>query len=366
MASQTTTTTVQPALLFMPDISGFTEFVNNLEITHAQSIIQELLEIIIDSNQIGLEVSEIEGDAIFFYRIGKPPGIDELLQQVQTMFTRFHHHLDLYNHQRICPCGACTAASNLTLKVVAHFGEVAGFSLKQQRKLFGKDIIILHRLLKNSLNKREYALFTHTLMREAGELQRVPEWYDTVDSVEQYDVGELAVTVVDLGKLRSMLPMPQTPAFHLSDKTKIVFSEARVIPAPSIHILLLILELSQRTKWMDGLKDIELLSNNLINRVGTKHKCILNTNRNPVIDTEYANLGDKEFELIEMDDNGMGGCRYLIHCLSEYESNLTMEFLVNKNPFILAMFHLFMKDKMQKSIRRSIDNLDEFCRSRLN
>ncbi len=99
MATQTETNTVQPALLFMPDISGFTEFLNNLEITHAQSIIQELLEIIIDSNQIGLEVSEIEGDAIFFYRIGKPPRFDELLQQIQTIFTRFHHHLELYNHQ---------------------------------------------------------------------------------------------------------------------------------------------------------------------------------------------------------------------------------------------------------------------------
>ena len=58
----------QPALLFMPDISGFTQFVSETEVLHSQHIVQELLEIIIDSNHLNLQVSEIEGDAIFFYR----------------------------------------------------------------------------------------------------------------------------------------------------------------------------------------------------------------------------------------------------------------------------------------------------------
>ena len=48
-------------LLFIPDISGFTQFVSETEIEHSRLIIQELLEILIDSNQTGLEISEIEG-----------------------------------------------------------------------------------------------------------------------------------------------------------------------------------------------------------------------------------------------------------------------------------------------------------------
>ena len=55
------------------DISGFTRFVNETEIDHSRLIIQELLEILINSNQIGLEVSEIEGDAILFYKFGESP-----------------------------------------------------------------------------------------------------------------------------------------------------------------------------------------------------------------------------------------------------------------------------------------------------
>src|SRR3954470_12294798 len=100
MATSTATNTgVQQALLFMPDISGFTEFVNTNEIIHAQSIIQEVLEIIVESNKINLQVGEIEGDAVFFYRMGDRPGMQELLDQVQTMFTRFHQHLTLFDKQ---------------------------------------------------------------------------------------------------------------------------------------------------------------------------------------------------------------------------------------------------------------------------
>ncbi|MDX1410162.1 MAG: DUF2652 domain-containing protein, partial [Saprospiraceae bacterium] len=58
----------EPTLLFIPDISGFSKFVKHNEIRHSQHIVEELLEAIIDANEIGLEISEIEGDAILFYR----------------------------------------------------------------------------------------------------------------------------------------------------------------------------------------------------------------------------------------------------------------------------------------------------------
>src|SRR6476620_8514449 len=121
----------QSALLFMPDISGFTQFVNETEIIHSQHIIKELLEILIESNQIDLQVGEIEGDAIFFYKLCEKPGVKILLEQVEGMFTRFHQHLKLYDHRRICPCGASKTAVDLTLKVVAHFGEVTPIAVKE-------------------------------------------------------------------------------------------------------------------------------------------------------------------------------------------------------------------------------------------
>ena len=41
-------------LLFIPDISGFTRFVTETEIGHSRLIIQELLDILINSNEIAL------------------------------------------------------------------------------------------------------------------------------------------------------------------------------------------------------------------------------------------------------------------------------------------------------------------------
>ena len=56
-------------LLFIPDISGFSRFVNTVELEHSRFIIQQLLEVLIRANDSGLQISEIEGDAILFRSI---------------------------------------------------------------------------------------------------------------------------------------------------------------------------------------------------------------------------------------------------------------------------------------------------------
>src|SRR5262252_3558315 len=132
----------QPAFMFMPDISGFTQFVNETEIFHSQQIVQELLETLIECNQIGLQVQEIEGDAIFFYKLGDKPDMTTLPKQVEIMFTAFHQHIRLYDQQRICPCQACQSAVKLTLKVVSHYGEVTSMAVKDHKGLFGRDVIL--------------------------------------------------------------------------------------------------------------------------------------------------------------------------------------------------------------------------------
>src|SRR4029453_16390280 len=117
-------------LLFIPDISGFTRFVNETEIEHSRVIIQELLELLINANQIGLEISEIEGDAILFYKFGESPDVAALFQQVSAMFREFHRHINAYEESRYCKCHACNSAINLTLKVITHYGEFTGYNVK--------------------------------------------------------------------------------------------------------------------------------------------------------------------------------------------------------------------------------------------
>jgi hypothetical protein len=135
-------------LIFIPDISGFTSFVNTTELEHSRLIIQELLEILISSNEIGLEISEIEGDAILFYKFGSPPELNKLYHQVEKMFVEFHRHLLAYDISKYCQCNACKSVVDLTLKIVTHYGEFTGYNVSSFSKLFGKDIILAHQLLK--------------------------------------------------------------------------------------------------------------------------------------------------------------------------------------------------------------------------
>lgn len=81
---------MEKALLFMPDISGFSDFVKDTDLAHSKHIISELLEMLLQSNDLGLKLAEVEGDALFFYKTGnKLPDFDALLRQAKKMFISF-------------------------------------------------------------------------------------------------------------------------------------------------------------------------------------------------------------------------------------------------------------------------------------
>jgi hypothetical protein len=153
----------QTGLIFIPDISGFTQFVSSVELKHSQHIIQELLETIIDANQMGLNVSEVEGDAILFYKFGASPDLKITYQQVEKMFLLFHQQLEQYESRRTCHCKACITAIHLSLKIITHYGEFTEYRIKNFLTLFGNDIIIAHRLLKNDIPQHDYWLITNHL-----------------------------------------------------------------------------------------------------------------------------------------------------------------------------------------------------------
>jgi hypothetical protein len=354
----------QPALLFMPDISGFTQFVNDNEIMHSQQIVQELLETLIECNQLGLQVGEIEGDAIFFYKLGNKPDMPALLQQVETMFTTFHQHLNLYDQQRVCPCKACESAVQLSLKIVSHYGEVTGIAVKDHKKLFGKDVILIHRLLKNSLDKKEYVLLTDPVVTDGNRNQmELPQWYSPQSAVEQYDLGEVPFYFSDLSHLHDLIPPAIFSKSNLAAKTYTAFTVEKQINAPLEKSFAPIYDLPQRIKWMEGVKGIEMLTNDHIHRTGTRHRCIIGDKNNPVIVTESVTITPDYIEFVEMDERGGGGCRYSLQKISEEETKLSIHMLVKNNPLMKLMFNLMMKSKYMKGLKQSLENLQHYLES---
>src|SRR5688572_24638088 len=208
-------------LLFIPDISGFTRFVNETEIDHSRFIIQELLEILMNANRMGLEISEVEGDAILFYKFGGAPGLKEIYQQVEKMFCDFHRHLQVYDSLRYCYCKACTSAINLTLKIITHYGEFTGYNVKNFNKLIGKDIIIAHQLLKNDIRQHEYWLVTKSLAEDKPPTV-LSEWMQWNSSAKETESGEISFHYTPLTPLKKEIEPVPYPQLGLSKKTKMI------------------------------------------------------------------------------------------------------------------------------------------------
>jgi hypothetical protein len=194
------------SFLFIPDISGFSKYVNETEINHSQHIISELLGLIIRSNNLELSVVEIEGDAIFFYK-EEVPEIDDILLQSEKMFLDFHHHLRKYDVLRICQCGACRSATNLSLKFIAHSGTMSFIDVGDFHKPFGKEVVTAHRLLKNSIPGSEYLLITESLSNFKGLPSKKKDWVLFNNGEDIYsNIAKIKYTYVSLKELHRIVP----------------------------------------------------------------------------------------------------------------------------------------------------------------
>jgi hypothetical protein len=161
-------------MIFIPDISGFTKFVHDTDIKLGKEITAELLSIILQANILNLKVSEIEGDAILFYRYGTLPTIRDLIDQYELMLIAFKKKLTEINGQCHLP------ALDLSLKLIVHFGPIAEYKLYGFKKLYGEAIIEAHRLLKNSIASHNYILVTNDFFDKVGNQEAeemiLPEW----------------------------------------------------------------------------------------------------------------------------------------------------------------------------------------------
>jgi hypothetical protein len=196
----------QPTLLCIPDISGFTEFMADIDFELSSKIIPSLLNKIIYSNEIGLKISEIEGDAVLFYRSGELPTFKELVKQCKFFYTEFYEQLRLLKEQNGSIPGAKHIPKILGLKIVLHFGDEIGVvPIGNRIKLMGEDVIVAHRLLKNNIDIDEYILISQELMdqyRLKGE-QDDFDWLEFVHG--QIEVNHIGTVIFNYLQLNAPL-----------------------------------------------------------------------------------------------------------------------------------------------------------------
>lgn len=184
-------------ILLLADISGYTEYLKHDELEHAQAIITQLLEAIIDAADEPFELVKLEGDAVFLVCDACPGMAGAVADNVQAMFRAFHRRQREVEHATTCVCAGCTCACKMTLKFVGHVGTFGEHQIHGLRELIGPAVVLVHRLLKNTVPLSEYALFTKDLVDELGTDR--PEFSE---HTERYDhVGVVATAVWDLQPL---------------------------------------------------------------------------------------------------------------------------------------------------------------------
>lgn len=164
--------------LVLIDISGYTDFIVNRKVSllHAEEIISELLNAIAERSRHPLQLNKFEGDAALLYaESGDDPAAAavDVLAQIGSMFDAFDECRESIRTARAnCGCEACANVSKLRLKAFAHCGDIAIKQLRGFEELAGEAVIVLHRLLKNSIDAQEYVLLTDSvraLWADAGD-----------------------------------------------------------------------------------------------------------------------------------------------------------------------------------------------------
>ena len=206
-----------PALLLIADISGFTKFMrlHALTTSHAHQIIVRLLKVLIDASGPPLKVAELEGDAVFFYALTTEDDLAQAADVVKEQILRFFHvfkqEIDALKQVTACVCEACTNVDQLRLKQVVHRGEVALEQIDRFEKLFGLDVILVHRMLKNTVPSNQYLMMTDPAYAACTDFynlepERRTEDFEGVGAVEM-----LVFYAAALASALEHLPAPPPP-----------------------------------------------------------------------------------------------------------------------------------------------------------
>ena len=145
--------TPEPVLLIIADISGYTRYMtaNAKTLAHSQTVITELVKTIVQQIELPLEVAKLEGDAVFLYC--------RMLDSARRA-----------EHKRLI--------GDKVMTLFRRFRE-----------------IIVHRLLKNSVQADQYLLLTEAARHD-------------VELAESIQLTAGQETYADIGTIKTLLFLP--------------------------------------------------------------------------------------------------------------------------------------------------------------
>jgi len=268
----------EAAYFAIADISGYTSFLTAVELDHAQDIIADLMDTVVKGLRPPFRLAKFEGDAAFVYTTAEKVDGSLLQDAIESAYFKFRRRLRNVLQASTCECQACVAMGDLDFKFVVHHGEMVKQKMGGREELAGRDVILVHRLLKNAVSEkiggRAYALYSDAATRAMGVdpvAQGLIAHHETIDVI-----GEVALWARDL-----------EAAWKQEDaqiRTEVTRADAYAtlefdIAAPRQKVWEYLTVPGQWRKWWDA-DDIVEDSGKGRRGVGTKNHCMHGKNTN--------------------------------------------------------------------------------------
>ena len=261
---------VRQGCLVLADISGYTAYLTSVELEHSHDILADLLGLVTDGLCPPLGLAKLEGDAVFCVSPQRKPidGVTLLaaLESTHLAFARRRRTVALSSS---CRCEACRRIPELELKFCAHYGSFVEHDVAGSRELVGSDVILVHRLLKNTVAQthglRGYALVSDACAEALGLSDLLPQ-------VERYDdIGEVGCGLVDL-EVRWHDEQTAERDLVAREDADLLF-EADVGAAPQ-QVWTAMTDPAHGLRWRVGVDDIQEQNPSSGRGVGTVTHCV--------------------------------------------------------------------------------------------
>jgi uncharacterized protein YndB with AHSA1/START domain len=187
--------------LLIADITGYTMYLSESELDHAQEILTALLELLLDHTRPPLLLSRLAGDAVISYGLSDNfYNGQTFLEMIEDTYVAFRRAIEQMVLNNKCQCKACANISHLDLKFFIHYGSFAIQNIVDHDELVGSDVNLIHRLLKNHVTEQTglsaYTLYT----AQAIEHLMLPGLTETMVPLEEaYEhLGTVQIWVKDM------------------------------------------------------------------------------------------------------------------------------------------------------------------------
>ena len=247
----------QRGFFAIADITGYTVYLADNELLHAQGILAEITELLIKRLSAPFRFVELEGDAVFVFAPDfSVDDAERLVEILENCYVGFRILQEQMLSNTSCTCQACRAIKDLDRKCVAHFGEFVAQQTPHGVKPVGRDVILTHRLLKNTVIEKTavsaYAFLTDAFVARTNQPE---QGLGAPSHSEAYaELGTVAGRVVDLSKA---LERDRTEAGYVITPEQADVQIDVTFPAPRSLVWAYHLDAERRLKWQLDTTEVE-------------------------------------------------------------------------------------------------------------